>query len=337
LSHVLSKIGAGVLVVKIDVPSATVPELKALVLKTALKPYAPSKSWFATSKPLEDGDLAERLKVAADAGREEGRAEGWLPTLAFEITSSGDGTLIKNACTVLKELAADQPLCHGLLVLSSSFAVAELTDDRDRQLFLRVGEFSHGEASEFLDAQFKAHVPDEIATVAAVTTVKERILPLTTLPSSVRRLTQELVGSTNEADFVARAEAWASKVEAAARMDIEGADKDGLNIFILGKTEKNRCFTMRDLMRELLDTGGPIKLASATYNVPPRVFASKIRTSDEAKAAFNLDLVSKTVDFASSAHRKAAAELLPPPPAAELLPPAPPTSPLSRWLFGRRM
>eukprot|EP00962_Isochrysis_galbana_P057697 scaffold30169_cov96-Isochrysis_galbana.AAC.1 len=62
-------------------------------------------------------------------------------------------------------------------------------------------------------------------------------------------------------------------------------------------------------MRELLDTGAPVTLPSATFNVPSDMFATKIRKSQKAKAAFTVDLVSETVDFASAAHRKAAAEL----------------------------
>mmetsp|Transcript_30582 Transcript_30582/g.97643 ORF Transcript_30582/g.97643 Transcript_30582/m.97643 type:complete len:531 (+) Transcript_30582:1504-3096(+) len=326
--HVLTELGGGVLIVPVEKPSATVSELKELVLKVALEQYPKTESWYATSTPLKDANLAARLEAAARAGREDGREEGWLPTVALEITSSGNNRLIKNACTLLKELAADNPLCHGLLVLSSSFAVAELTDDRYRQLFLRVGQFSRDEASAYLDAHFKAHVPGEIATVAAVTAVKERILPLTTLPNAFDLLRQELSNSTNEADLVARAEAWASKFEAAARTDVEGAGNSVLNIFIRDKTGKERCFTTHDLMRELLNTGAPVTLPRATFNVPSDMFATKIRTSDEAKAAFNVDLVSKTVDFASATHRKAAAELLSLPP---------PTSSLWSWLSGRRM
>jgi DNA polymerase III delta prime subunit len=329
VSHVLKEMGKGVLVVQVKNQSATVPELKDCVLKAALDQYAPHKeSEHATTTPVKDRDLAERLKTAANAGRKEDDKEVWLPTLAFEITSSGDGTLIKNVCTILKEVAADLPLCHGLLVLSSSFAVAELTADRARQHFLRVGAFSHDEASAYLDAQFKARVPDEIATVAALTTVKDRILPLTTLPSYIRGLTQELSDSTNEADLVACAETWASQFEAAVRTDVEGASNSVFNIFIRDETGKERCFTTRDLMRKILDTSAPVKLPSATYEVPLHMFASKIRTSDEAKAAFNVDLVSKTVDFASAAHRKAAAELLASSSSSSLL---------SWRLFGRRM
>jgi energy-coupling factor transporter ATP-binding protein EcfA2 len=310
VSHVLSKIGKGVLVVPIDVASATVPDLKAVVLKEALKRYAPhSGSLYATSTPVGDGDLAERLKAAANEHGEK----GWRPTLVLEITSSGDGALIKSACTVLKQLTHDRPLCHGLLVLSSSFAVAEVTDDDERQCFLRVGAFSRDEASTYLDENLKARLPEEVASDAAVAEVKKRILPLTTLPKKVGGLTNAVRGSTSEADFLARAEAWASELEAAARRDVQGAVTNALNTFIRDKTGKERCFAMRDLMRELLDAGEPVKLPTATYDVPPDMFASKIRTSQAAKAVFNVDLVSKTVDFASAAHRQAAAELLPPP------------------------
>jgi len=74
----------------------------------------------------------------------------------------------------------------------------------------------------------------------------------------------------------------------------------------------------RDLMRALLDASAPVKLPSAGYNVPARIFASKIRNSDEANATFDVDLVANTVDFASSAHRKAAAKLLSPSPSGPL-------------------
>eukprot|EP00962_Isochrysis_galbana_P050158 scaffold21588_cov135-Isochrysis_galbana.AAC.3 len=333
VSHVLTELGGGVLIVPVEKPSATVSELKELVLKVALEQYPKTESWYATPTPLKDANLAARLEAAARAGREDGREEGWLPTIVFEITSagdaSGDNTLIRNACTVLKALAADNPLCHGLLVLSSSFAVAKLTDDRYRQLFLRVGQFSRDEASAYLDAYFKAHVPEEIATVAAITAVKERILPLTTLPNAFDLLRQELSNSTNEADLVARAEAWASKFEAAARTDVEGAAEIHVfNTLLCDKNGKSPFFSTRNLMRELLNTGAPVTLPRATFNVPSDMFASKIRKSNEAKAAFNVDLVSKTVDFASATHRKAAAELLSLPP---------PTSSLWSWLSGRRM
>jgi hypothetical protein len=322
--------GEGVIVVPIDA-STTVSDLKAHILQEALIQYKPqSRSFYATSTPLEGKHLAERLKAAASARGEE----GWRPTLVLEITESGNSALVRSACTLLKGLTHDQPLCHGLIVLSSSFAVAELPDDGGRQRFLRVGTFSHGEASAHLDANFKAHLPEKVATVEAVATVKERILPLTMLPKYVSAFTTAVLGSKSEADFLARAEAWASEVEAAARRDVKGAVTNALNTFIRDTTGKERCFAVRDLMRELLDAGEPVKLPTVTYDVPPDMFASKIRMSQAAKAVFNVDLVSKTVDFASGAHRKAAAELLPPPP-AELLPPPP--AGLLGWLFGGRL
>jgi len=339
VSHVLSKMGKGVIVVPIDA-STTVSDLKAHILQEALIQYKPqSRSFHAISTPLEGKHLAERLKAAASARGEE----GWRPTLVLEITESGNSSLVRSACTLLKGLTHDQPLCHGLIVLSSSFAVAELPEDEDRQRFLRVGAFSRDEASAHLDANLKANLPVEIATVSAVTAVKERTLQLSTLPKKLGGLTAAVLGSESEADFLARAEAWASDVEAAAREEVDSTDTDELNTFIRDKTGKERCFTTRDLMRELLDTGGPVKLPKkATYDVSSKKFASKIRASPAAKAAFNVDLVSKTVDFASGAHRKAAAELLPPPPAELLLPPPaellpPPPAGLLGWLFGGRL
>jgi hypothetical protein len=121
---------------------------------------------------LKDGGLAERLKAAADAGCKKRGVKGWRPTLVLEITQSGDKDLIKNACNLLKLITHDKALCHGILVLSSSFAVAELPEDEDRQRFLRVGTFSRDEASAHLEANLKANLPVEVATVAAVAAVK---------------------------------------------------------------------------------------------------------------------------------------------------------------------
>jgi hypothetical protein len=111
--------------------------------------------------------------------------------------------------------------------------------------------------------------------------VKERILPLTTLPSQVGGLTRALRGSTSEEDFLARAEAWASKLEAAARTDVEGADLFlyKLNARIRDEIGRERRFPIRDLMRELLDTGAPVRLPSARFNLSSAMFASIIRTS----------------------------------------------------------
>jgi energy-coupling factor transporter ATP-binding protein EcfA2 len=308
VSHVLSKMGKGILVVKIDDESITTSDLKALVLRTALQKYEPLKtSLFATSTPLEGADLAERLEAAANARGEE----GWRPTLVLEITRP-DGSA-RSACNLLKQITHDQPLCHGILVLSSSFQVANMPDDRGRQRFLRVGAFSPDGASAYLDANFQAHLPVEVATSTAVAAVKERILPLTTVPKDVGAFASAVLGSKSEEEFRARAEAWANEFEARARMAVECAAQ--VNVFntVLGAGE-SPLFTSRDLMRELLDTGAPVELPSATFSIPSDMFASKICESREAMAVFNLDLVSMTVDFVSAAHRKAAAELLPSPP-----------------------
>eukprot|EP00962_Isochrysis_galbana_P004338 scaffold1200_cov236-Isochrysis_galbana.AAC.2 len=183
----------------------------ALILRAALdqQSMTQSKSVCATCTPVEDGDLARRLEAAAKRQGEE----GWRPMLVLEIARSGDSELINSACTLLKLITHDQPLCHGILVLNDLSC-------------------------------------DEIG--------------------------QELR------------------------------------------------YPMRDLMRELLDTGAPIKLPNSRLDLSSATFASTTRMSEEAKAAFNVDLVSRTVDFASGAHRKAAAEL-----AAR--------RGLLNWLFGSRM
>jgi hypothetical protein len=110
-----------------------------------------------------------------------------------------------------------------------------------------------------------------------------------------------LRGSTSEADLRGRAEAWASAFEAKARMDVTGT------LTLEHITLNGREFTVADLMRNLLDAGAPVELPTSMYFVPARLFAAKIRESDEANATFGVDLVARTVDFATGAHRSAAA------------------------------
>jgi hypothetical protein len=132
--------------------------------------------------------------------------------------------------------------------------------------------------------------------------VKARVLPLTTLAKFVAKVAAELRGSASEADLRARAEAWASALEAGARMDVKGT------LTLEHITLNGRKFTVADLIRDLLDTGAPVELPTSMYIVPARLFAAKIRESNEAKATFGVDLVVRTVDFATGAHRSAAAE-----------------------------
>jgi hypothetical protein len=115
-----------------------------------------------------------------------------------------------------------------------------------------------------------------------------------------------LHGSTSEADLRGRAEAWASAFEAKARMDVTGALK--VVIRVDDGIVKDRAVLMCNLMRDLVNDGAPVALPTVKYNVPAKLFAAKIRESDEAKATFGVDLVARTVDFATGAHRSAAAE-----------------------------
>ena len=154
-----------------------------------------------------------------------------------------------------------------------------------------------------LDVTF-ATLPDgkEVASDAAVTAVKAHVLPLTTLAKFIAEVAAELRGSASEADLRARAEAWASAFEAAARADVQGM------LTLEHITLNGRAFTVADLMRELLDAGAPVQLPTANYGVTAKLLAAKIRESDEARVTFDVDLVAKTVDFATGAHRSAAAE-----------------------------
>ena len=89
-------------------------------------------------------------------------------------------------------------------------------------------------------------------------------------------------------------------------MDVEGAL--GVVIRVDDGVVKDRAVPMRNLMRDLLDAGAPVELPTASYDVAAKPFAAKIRESDEARATFDVDLVARTVDFATGAHRSAAAE-----------------------------
>jgi len=176
VEHVLSEMDGGVLIVPLGEASSTTSDLDALIVQAALKKYKlPTDSPHATSEPIKGGYLAERLEAVAKARGEP----GWRPTIVLDMNLSGDGPLIRAACARLKVLAHDKALCHAILLLSSSFAVAELPRDPDRQQFVRVGALSDGEARAQLESNFKALLPEHVATAAAVAAVKERVLPLT--------------------------------------------------------------------------------------------------------------------------------------------------------------
>ena len=304
VEHVLSKSGAGIVVVTTgDAQSA---DLDTLVVNTALEQRRVAQPGTYVPAEALKRQLHERLAQATQARRAAHPDEPhWRPTVVFDINKSGDSELIASVCTRAKQLAHDKVLCHVIIVLSSSFAVAAMPADRGRQKFLHVGSFSREEAAAALDAAL-ATLPKEVASDAAVAAVKARVLPLTTLAKFIAEVAAELRGSASEADLRARAEAWASAHEAAARMDVQGT----LTIVVRvddGIVE-NRAVPMRNLMRELLDAGAPVTLPTANYGVTAESFAAKIRESGPARATFDVDLVTVEVDFATGAHRSAAAE-----------------------------
>jgi hypothetical protein len=305
VKHVLSKVGSGVLLVPIGKVSSTEADLDPHIMRQARKQYAPqAESHFASSEPMKGDTITVRLASAAEA-----RGEGWRPTIVRDMTSLGDGALIKAVCAKLKAIAHDEPLCHGILVLSSAFAVAELTDDPWRQMCLRVGSFSREEASAYLDANFRPRVPKEAVTTAAAAAVKERIFPLTTLPTFMTSAVRKLVGSTSEAEFVARAEAWASDFEARARDDVRRAL--AVVVRVDDGVAEGKPLPMRNLMRELVDADAPAKAADSQVRCSAQgLCAATIRTSRAARATLHVDLVGKTVEFASSAHRTAVVDEL---------------------------
>lgn len=319
VSHVLSEMDGGVLMVPLGGDRWTRPDLDTLIVQEALKQYKSlDGSPHATSEPIKGGHLAERLEAAAMARCEP----GWRPMIVLDMNMPCDGEFIRAACARLKVLAHDKGLCHAIIVLHSSFDAPELPSDPSWQRFLRVGDLSDGEARAQLESRLKALLPEFVATAAAVAAVQERVLPLTTRATNLNDLVRAVLRSKDEAELAARAEAWASGFEAAARKTVAASLHPIFNVYFRDKGGGFE-FGTRDLMRALLDACGPVDLPSAGYNVLARDFASKIRDSDEARPTFDVDLVTCTVDFASGAHRKAAAELLSPSPSGPLLLPSP--------------
>eukprot|EP00962_Isochrysis_galbana_P004661 scaffold1282_cov105-Isochrysis_galbana.AAC.4 len=96
-------------------------------------------------------------------------------------------------------------------------------------------------------------------------------LQLTTLPKKLSGLTAAVLGSQSGKDFLARAEAWASKFESifffrtrthGRQIDVKGADTKRLNELDRDEIGEERRSPIRELMRELLDTGAPIDCAA---------------------------------------------------------------------------
>jgi hypothetical protein len=273
LSHVLSKMGGGVVLTRVGGPAATESgDLDLLVVGTALKQYAQPGWALSSSSPaaMEGRHLRERLVSAARVYHGKHSAdEDWRPTVVLDVSHSSDGALIRSACTRLKELTYDEQRCHGVIVLSSSYAVADLPPDPSRQTFLLVGSFSPAEASAKLERSF-ATMPNGLASCAAVAAVEQRVLPLTTLASDLVQLAKSVRGSTEEKDLLERAEAWARQFEAKARKDVEGA------LTLEHIMRNGRKLPVADLMREMLAAGGPIKLPTAKNNVEAANFAAHI-------------------------------------------------------------
>jgi hypothetical protein len=252
VAHGRSEAGDGIIFVSaLNAALPTADALDALIIAKALEQYrALDPKPFARAGALPGG-LELRHKAAAEAYRLANPGEdGWLPTIVFDIHQSSDGSLIKRIYARLKELTCDQAACRAIVVLSSASTVAELTDDRWRQQFVRVPAFSLGEASAALDMFLCKELPKEVASEAAVGTIKTRVLSLTTVALCLENLVSQWEGSASEADHLARAEAWACNFEAIARDDVRGAKNKARNIFVRDDDGTERASCVPGLMRE---------------------------------------------------------------------------------------
>jgi energy-coupling factor transporter ATP-binding protein EcfA2 len=134
VEHVLSKSGSGIVVVKAG--EAKDAELETLVVDTALEQHRLAQPGTYVPTTALKGQLYARLTQATQAYRAAHPDEPhWRPTVVFDINKSGDSELIASVCAHAKQLAHDKGLCHAIIVLSSSFAVAKMPDDDERQKF----------------------------------------------------------------------------------------------------------------------------------------------------------------------------------------------------------
>mmetsp|Transcript_25584 Transcript_25584/g.60090 ORF Transcript_25584/g.60090 Transcript_25584/m.60090 type:complete len:282 (+) Transcript_25584:244-1089(+) len=123
VEHVLSKNGKGIVVVKTG--DAQGPDLDTLVVDTALKQHRAAQPAAYVPSEAVKGQLYERLAQVTQAYREAHPDKpDWRPTVVIDVDKSGDSKLIASVCAHAKQLTHDKGLCHAIVVLSSSFAVA---------------------------------------------------------------------------------------------------------------------------------------------------------------------------------------------------------------------
>jgi len=92
-------------------------------------------------------DLADLFKLVIDKKGEK----GWVPTIIAEIDRGVSDGVVRSIAKQLKRLGSDTPYCRVILVLSDANAAFALPDDKGRQDFLWVEDFTEKETNEYFD------------------------------------------------------------------------------------------------------------------------------------------------------------------------------------------
>jgi len=289
-------------VVCVSVNENTEPSLARAVMNEAQSPLSPVLKALTASKVQRSND--KDLELMLKAVREQ---LGRQPTVVLDVARAAPEGTVDKCARFLKELTHDRTACRGILVLSSSYAVAEMTPDPARQRFAHVASFEEQQAREALGQRLRSKVPSS----AVLEEIKDIVVNETMFAAELADADDVIPscadGATG-AEQLEAARAWADALKARALDDVlyvlNKGDADDIDL--RGK----RGFHADRLLRELLESDGPIKIARTMYLPIPKEFAQKLRVADEGRHALVLDLVAGTVAFGTPAHRRAAMSLL---------------------------
>ena len=229
----------------------------------------------------------------------------WQPVLVYDVKGHVSGSTVTALAKHLKELMHDLGCGRGILVLSDAFAVSSLPTDRSRQLFVRVDDMPLKDAKALLIKRLAAvGVTSPVVQQEAA----EHILPLTTRASDLTKSALAVGAHAEEKEQRLAVHTAVDLLRSDAAQDVKETLKIGDTADKHLRGEQG--FHVHRLMAELLRTGRPVSINDTKYLEGAQLFAAKVRASENAKVALKVDLVNRTVDFGTAAHRSAAAEIL---------------------------